>query len=186
MDQHPLSTKIIAAHEILRIGLKQYLDFEELDLGTYLSHMIQRAEPYVDEYGQAIRFYKKVFRFIWEQYNETLQHNYAINQFDKDKLDLCSVSRYLSHQSSVDNRGTIMKNMSDALGYQCHPCTPYKAKQYGITIIPNSDGISLDEVTPEEILILCKKYQDEQPFPSSVPLTNSPNNTKSGKNKDLG
>jgi len=39
-------------------------------------------------------------------------HNYAIGQFDKDKLDLCSVARYLSHQTSVEDRGTILKRVS--------------------------------------------------------------------------
>lgn len=85
------------AHEIIRKSLQQYLDFDEADLGIYLSQIIQHTEPYIDEYGQVIYNYKKVFRFIWEQYNETVLQNYAAKQFDKDKLDLCSVARFLSH-----------------------------------------------------------------------------------------
>jgi len=83
--------------------LQQFLGFKDTDLGTYLNYLIyKRTEPFVDEYGQVIRVYKKVFRFIWEQHNETLVQNYAVGQFNKDKLDLCSVARYLSHQPTVD------------------------------------------------------------------------------------
>jgi len=138
--------------------LQQYLEFKDLDLGTYLSHLIyKRTEPFKDEYGQVIRAYKKVFRFIWEQHNETLVQNYAIGQFDKDKLNLCSVARYLSHQPKVEQRGTIMKRMGDALEYMCHPCTPYTPKQYSETVVPSTDGINPAGVSPEESLILCKE-----------------------------
>lgn len=51
-----------------------------------------------------------------------------------------------------------MKRMGDALGYRCHPCTPYTPKQYGGTIVPSTDGIDPDGITPEESLILCKRY----------------------------
>ena len=104
------SSYIVEANEVLRKGLKQFLGFKDSDLGTYLSYLIfKRTEPFVDEYGQVIRVYKKVFRFIWEQYNETLVQNYTSGRFNKNKLDVCSVARYLSHQRIVDNRETIMK-----------------------------------------------------------------------------
>ena len=149
------SSYIVEANEVLRKGLKQFLGFKDSDLGTYLSYLIfKRTEPFVDEYGQVIRVYKKVFRFIWEQHNETLVQNYAIKQFDKDKLDLCSVARYLSHQPTVDNRETIMKRMSDALNYTCHPCTPYTPKQYDETIVPST--VYPEGISPEESLFLCK------------------------------
>ncbi len=154
------SISIVKAHEVLRKGLQQYLNVEDADFGTCLNQMIQRFEFFVDEYGQVIANYKKVFRFIWEQFNETVMHNYAVGQFDKDKLDLCSAARFLSHQQTVVNRTTMIKRMSDALGYKCHPCTPYKRKQYDVTIVPKSDNSSYDEVTPEESLILCEKYQE--------------------------
>jgi len=121
-----------------------------------------RTEPFVNEYGKVIRVYKKVFHFILEQYNETIVQNYATNQFEKDKLDLCSVARYLSHQQTVEDRQNLMKRMGDALEYRCHPCTPYRPKQFSETVIPNiSSGIDLDKVSPEEILALCKEYQDQ-------------------------
>lgn len=153
------STNIINAHKIIRKPLQQYLNVEEADLGTYLRILRNRSENYTDEYGEVIRSYKKVFGFIWEQYNETVVHNYASKQFDKDKIDLCSVARFLSHQTSVEDRKTIMKQVGDALGYKCHPCTPYRRKKYGETIIPNTDDISPDGVTPEESFILCKGNQ---------------------------
>lgn len=161
-DKPKLSVNIAKADEIIRQGLQQYLEFAEEDLGTYLSYIvIQHLEPFVDEYGQVIRSYKKIFRFIWEQYNETLVQNYAVGQFDKDKLDLCSVARFLSHQEKVNNRRVIMKEMSDALNYTCHPCTPYKRKEHGETIVPSTGDINKKGITPEESLILCKEYQNQ-------------------------
>jgi len=58
-----------------------------------------------------------------------------------------------------------MKRMWDALGYRCHPCTPYTPKQYNETIVPSTDGIN-PEISPEESLILCKSL----PSPS-IPTT---------------
>jgi len=143
--------------------LQQYLGFKDTDLGTYLSHLIYKhTEPFVEEYGQVIRVYKKVFRFIWEQYNETLVQNYAVKRFNKDKLDLCSVARYLSHQPAVVQRATIMKRMGDTLGYRCHPCTPYTPKEFGETIVPSTDDINPEGVSPEESLILCKESQIQE------------------------
>jgi len=175
-DVRPLSTYIVNAHEILRKGLKQFLMFKETDLGTYLHFLVnKRIEPFVDEYGQEIRLYKKVLRFIWEQHNETLVQNYAINNFDKDKLDLCSVARFLSHQTSVKDRSTIMNRMSGALKYRCHPCTPYTPKQYDETTVPSTSDINLDEgLSPEKSLILCKKLVDKNEELANFPL---PNNT---------
>ncbi len=155
-DLNRKSVNIKKSHEILRKALQEYLDFTDSDLGSYLNQMIQRSEPYVDEYGQVIHVYKKVFTFIYEQYNETLVQNYAVKHFDKDKLDMCSVARYLSHQHSVSDRKTLMKRMGDALEYRCHPCTPYKRKQYGETKVPDTSNINPGGVSPEESFIMCK------------------------------
>ena len=152
------SSRNVSAFEILRNGLQQFLGYEDMDLSIYLNHLIfKRTEPFVDEYGHVIIAYHRVFRFIWEQYNETLIQNHEILQFDKYKLDMCSVARYLSHQPSVRNRNTIMKRMGDSLGYRCHPCTPYKRKEYGPTIVPNTENISPDGLSPEESLVLCNQ-----------------------------
>ncbi len=154
------SSYIVDAHEVLREGLQQFLGFNYANLGTYLNDLIhKRTEPFVDEYGQVIRVYKKVLRFIWEQHNETLVQNYAVKRFNKDKLDLCSVARYLSHQPTVEHRATIMKRMGDALGYRCHPCTPYTPKEHGETFVPSTDDIDPEGISPEESLILCKENQ---------------------------
>lgn len=162
-DLRRQSGAIVEAHEILRKSLQQFLDFQDMDLGTYLSYTInQRTEPFVDEYGQLISSYKKVFRFIWNQYNETQVKNYAVKQFDKDKLDMCSVARYLSHQSNVDDRADLMKRMGDALGYRCHPCTPYKRKEHGETVVPNTDSIDPNGVSPEESFEMCKNFDAEE------------------------
>jgi len=155
------------------------LQFKDADLGTYLGYLInKRTQPFIDEYGQTIKNYKKVFRFIWEQYNETLVQNYAIDQFNKDKLDLCSVARFLSHQQTVDQREIIMKRMWDALGYRCHPCTPYTPKQWNVTIVPSTDGINPD-ISPGESLILCKESQNQDQINLTLfsTSTNSPGNT---------
>ena len=171
------SSYIFSAHEVLRKGLQQFLGFKDTDLANYLSYLIfKRTEPFVDEYGQVIRNYKKVFRFIWEQHNETLVQNYAVGQFNKDKLDLCSVARYLSHQPAVEQRGTIMKRIREALGYKCHPCTPYTPKQYDETIVPSTDDIDPEGVSPEESLIFCKEsqIQEQGSIPSLGNSTASP------------
>ena len=163
--------------------MQQFLAFKDNDLGTYLNYLIhKRTEPFVDEYGQVIRNYKKVFRFIWEQHNETLMQNYAIKQFNKDKLDLCSVARFLSHQSTVEHRKTIMKRMSDSLNYTCHPCTPYTPKQYNETIIPSTDNINSEGLSPEESLILCKGNQTEGQSSLLSLLSNTSTLQPSGKN----
>lgn len=156
------STSIGEAHEVLRRGLQQFLSSKDADLGAYLSNLIfQRIEPFIDEYGQEIDSYPKVFGFIWQQYNESLLENYAINQFDKDKLYLCGVARFLSHQTQVNDRRTIMKRMGDALGYKCHPCSPYNPKRYGETNVPNTDNVGQDGLSPEESLILCKRVEED-------------------------
>jgi len=169
-DMQRKSSLVVNADEVLRKGLQQYLQFKDADFGTYVNYLInKRKEPFMDEYGQIILNFQKVLRFIWEQYNETLVQNYAIDQFNKDKLNLCSVARFLSHQKTVDQRETIMKRMWEALGYRCHPCTPYTPKQWDKTIVPSTDGINPD-ISPEESLILCK----------SLPSTSNPT-TSSGK-----
>ncbi len=138
--------------------MKSFLDFRDTELDTYLHRMIQLTENYTDEYGQVIHAYKKVFSFILQQYKEVKVNNYAVGQFDKDKLDLCSVARFLSHQPKVDNRQNLMKRMGDALEYRCHPCTPYKRKEHDVTIVPETDNINPDGVSPEESFILCKNH----------------------------
>jgi len=153
-------SNILKAHEILRNGLQDFLEFEEADLEIYLNYIvIVKNTTFKDEYGQEIHSYFKIFKFIWVQYNETLCQNYAINQYDVDVLDLCSVARFLSHQTTVKDRGTIMKRMGDALGYKCHPCTPYKRKEYGGTVVPSTEDISsIEGLSPEQIFVLCKDY----------------------------
>ena len=143
MDIRNKSSLILNAHEIIRKSLQQYLDFDEADLGIYLSQMIQHTEPYIDEYGQVIYNYKKVFRFIWEHYNETVLQNYAVKQFDKDKLDLCSVARFLSHQPKVKDRNTLMMRIGDSLQYKCHPCTPYKSNKHSMLISPKNTWVAI-------------------------------------------
>lgn len=168
-DLRRQSVNIAKAHDILRKTLEEFLDFAEADLEIYLNQMIERAEPYVDEYEQEIPVYKKVFSFIMEQCREVKVQNYAVSHFDKDKLDMCSVARFFSHQSSVKERKTLMKRMGDALGYRCHPCTPYKRKQYGETKVPDTDNISPDGVSPEESLIMCNPLKPSPPLASAPP-----------------
>jgi len=56
--------------------------------------------------------------------------------------------------------------MGDALGYRCHPCTPYKRREHGDTPVPNTENISPNGVSPEESLIVCRgvehSYADVQ------------------------
>lgn len=92
--------------------------------------MRSQQEPFYDEFGQIITSYKKIFFFISEQVDEVAVGNYAIKQFDKDRHDLCSVARYLSHQIKYSGHKTIIQRMGDALGSPCDPCIPYRRKQY--------------------------------------------------------
>jgi len=144
-------------------------------LGYYLNYLVNPPKNIIffDEYGEEIRSYKKVFRFIWGQYNETQVQNYAIRQYDKDKLDLCSVARYLSHQPAVEDRKTIMKRMGDALGYRCHPCTPYKRKEHSAPPAINTEDINPEGISPEESLIMCKGFEFSDQTENKLPSTTS-------------
>jgi len=177
-DLRRQSGNIAKAHDILRKTLQEFLDFAEADLEIYLNEMIERVEPYIDEYGQEITLYKKVFSFILQQRHEVMVQNYAVSYFDKDKLDMCSVARYLSHQSSLKERRTLMKRMGDALGYRCHPCTPYKRRQYGETKVPDTENISPDGVSPEESLIMCNSSKPSPPTASVRTGIEPPNTTQ--------
>ena len=153
---------IVKAHEILRKGLQQFLEFKEKDLGTYLHRISEsnnNATTYFDEYGQEIPSYFEIFDSIWEQHKEILCENYAIQKFDQDKLVLCSLARFLSHQPLVEDRKTLLKRMGDALGNGCHPCTPYKPLKQddGTFNVPtNTDKIGPDGTSAEESSSLCK------------------------------
>ncbi len=171
-DPRLKSYNIVQGHEIIRKGLQQFLELREMDLGSYLNHIIETDLVFIDEYGKEIRSYYKVFSFIWIQYNETLCQNYAVRQFDKDKLDLCSVARYLSHKRTVKDRETIVKRLGDTLEYTCHPCTPYKRKEYGETVVPSFDNINPNGVSPEESLILCNRGNENQ-LPSTTTSTST-------------
>ena len=149
---------IAKAHQILSQALKQFLNVREDTLAFYLNEMIRRKEAFVDEYGNVIGSYRKVFRFILTQHNEVLRKNYAVGQFDKDKLDMCSVARYLSHKTTKgQDRNTLMKRMSDALDYRCHPCTPYKPRLHGPTQTFDSSGIPPEGLSIESSLRLCNR-----------------------------
>ena len=184
MPEYPLpevlprkASQISKANEIVRKGLQQFLDLEDKNLGVYLNYILNKDPPFLDEYGQEITFYSKILEAIWQQYNETLCNNYAINQYDQDKLDLCSVARFLSHQPAVEDRITIMKRIGDALDYRCHPCTPYKWLIYGFNTLPSTDSISAD-ISQEEILILCKDYDHQGQF-HLIDTTTATSNTPS-------
>ena len=69
-----------------------------------------------------------------------------------------------------------MKRMGDALGYRCHPCTPYKRKQHGVTYVPSIDGID-PEISPEESLTLCNSTIMTVTSTASVPISNPPSTT---------
>jgi len=69
-DPRLKTSYILKAHKILRNGLQQFLGFVAKDLGFYLNHIITEKRPiFKDEYGQVIRSYNKVFKFVWVQYN---------------------------------------------------------------------------------------------------------------------
>jgi len=62
-DMRRKSSLVVNADEVLRKGLQQYLQFKDADLGTYLGYLInKRTQPFIDEYGQTIKNYKKVFK----------------------------------------------------------------------------------------------------------------------------
>jgi len=124
------SSFIHKAHEILRNGLEEFLEFKiHMDLGFFLNIMTQDNKSYYDEYGKVINSYIDVWSSIWKQYNETLCENYATKQFQNDILDLCSVAKYLSHQLPAD---PILKRMGAALMIKkCDTCLPYNKKYPG-------------------------------------------------------
>lgn len=56
-DRRLKTYKILKAHEILRKGLQQFLEFRDEDLGFYLNHIINNKP---NKYGQEIRCNLKV------------------------------------------------------------------------------------------------------------------------------
>ena len=76
---------------------------DDTEFGVHLSRIVNESNNkiYFDEYGEVISSYKELFSNIWKQYNETLCENYAAKQFEKDRLDLCSSAKFLSHQLGV-------------------------------------------------------------------------------------
>ena len=107
-----------------------------MDLGFYLSIMTRNNKTYHDENGKIIISYNDVWSNIWKQYNETLCENYATKQFENDKLDLCSVARYISHQLQLEYRQTfIVERMGAALKMKkCDTCLPYNRNKPGDNI----------------------------------------------------
>jgi len=140
MPEYPLpevlprkASQISKANEIVRKGLQQFLDLEDKNLGVYLNYILNKDPPFLDEYGQEITFYSKILEAIWQQYNETLCNNYAVNQYDQDKLDLCSVARFLSHQPAVQDRISLyLKRKFKLKNTNC-----FKLKSWLITVFNN-------------------------------------------------
>jgi len=130
---------ITNAHEVLRVALRQFLNMRDMNLAEYLKEVrSQNESSFVDELGEIIKSYKKVFSFILDQVEEVELGNYAVKQFAKDRHDLCSIARYLSHQVLYADRKTIIKRMGDALGQACDPCTPYKRLQHANEVAINT------------------------------------------------
>lgn len=130
---------IVRAHEVLRGALRDYLNWKNANITTYLQEMRTQNESYYDEFGVVIKSYRKVFSFILDQVEEVELGNYAVKQFEKDRHDLCSVARYLSHQKRYAERETILHRMGEALGKPCDPCTAYKRQQHAENVVPSTD-----------------------------------------------
>ena len=93
--------------------------------------MRKKNESYLDEFGNEIKGYRTIFSLVLKQVDEVENNNYAVNQFEGDKYDLCSISKYLSHQRTFSDRQNIISKMGEALGSECDPSMPYKRKLYG-------------------------------------------------------
>jgi len=137
-----LDTQIIQAHEVLRIALRSYLDGKDANLTYYLNAMRKKNESYLDEFGNEIKGYKTIFSLILKQVEEVENNNYAVSQFECDKFDLCSISKYLSHQKTFSDHQNIVTKIGDALGTKCGPSMPYKRLIHGD---PGSSVIQLPE-----------------------------------------
>jgi len=141
------TSQIIQAHEVLRIALRSYLDWKDANLTQYLNAMRKSNGSYLDEFGKEIKGYRTIFSLILKQVDEVENNNYAVSQFESDKYDLCSISKYLSHQRSFSDRQNIMTKMGDALGTKCDPSMPYKRKIHGV----DPTGSSEKQVIPEKL-----------------------------------
>jgi len=130
------SSFIYKAHKIILNGLEVLFNLTHLSLGMHLSYMTQTTKPYYNENGLIISSYKDVWNIIWKQYNETLCENYATKQFENDKLDLCSVARYVFHQIKLKNlTSSIVEKMGVALMIKrCDICLPYNRNGFSETI----------------------------------------------------
>jgi len=131
MEDFRRSTGLVTdAHEVLRVALRDFLDWKDSNLTLYINKMRNQSEPFYDEFDQIIPYYRKVFRFISEQVDEVRLGNYAVKQFYKDRYDLCSIARYLSNQKRYPNRQEIVGLMGKALRQDCDPCIPYRRKEH--------------------------------------------------------
>jgi len=93
--------------------------------------MRKKNESCLDEFSNEIKGYKTIFSLILKQVDEVENNNYAVRQFECDKFDLCSISKYLSHQKTFFDRQNTMIKMGDALGTKCDPSMPYKRLIHG-------------------------------------------------------
>ncbi len=131
---------------------------DDAELGIFLSHIVNQNNNkiYFDEYGEVISSYQELFSNIWEQYNETLCENYAVKQFEKDRLDLCSSAKFLSHQLGVKDTRKIMKRMGKALKYRCDPCMPYKRNDNFTVVTSITTIINGINESPDDNGNVCK------------------------------
>jgi len=157
-DLRQKPAQVSQAHEVLRLALRSFLDLKETNLSFYLDEMRKMNESYLDEFGNEIKGYRTIFSLVLKQVDEVENNNYAVNHFEGDKYDLCSISKYLSHQRTFSDRQNIISKMGDALGSECDPSMPYKRKLYGnpasATVknqepekqLPNSNNTTIEAV----------------------------------------
>ena len=102
-NQRQWPSSILKARGILRKGLQQFLEVRKDDLETYLTHIIESDIQYFLKTNTIKRFVSttKCFNSFWTQFNEKVCENYAIKEYDIDKLDQCNVAKFLTTQTAV-------------------------------------------------------------------------------------
>ena len=114
---------IFHAHQILFGPLFEYFKGINLnnvasteDLNNVLNQFKNNYSNYFN-LNTAPRNFRDRFYQIYHQRNEVCHQSYSIDCFSLDKEVLIEVANYLSRQTTVSNRESLVRSVSNALNY---------------------------------------------------------------------
>ncbi len=112
---------IFHAHQILFGPLFEYFrgrnDVPAIEDLNNVLNQFKNNYPQYFNLNTAPRNFRDRFYQIYHQRNEVCHQSYSIDCFDLDKEVLIEVARYLTGQSNVSNRDTLVQSVTNALNY---------------------------------------------------------------------